>query len=778
MANDHDKLLIAAIEQHEANAETYGNLQEDRTEALDYYLGKPLGNEVEGRSQVINRTVWDTVEWLKPQLADVFCSGEEIVSFAPRGPEDTQAAEQESEYVNYLITQRNPWFEIFYNWSHDALIQKNGYVKVYWDDAEDITSERYQDLTNDEFLLLSQDKDIEIVEHEERAVSFDPAGAFVEVLHTVKVERKKPRNVVRIENVAPEHVRVDQHARSVSLQDHRVSFCQHAEMKTISELRQEGFDVPDDINDGGDGVGDWEEDLRDDYTPFRDREGEASDPSMRRVKVRETWIRFDKDGDGKAELLHCIVVGTEVLHCEETDHIPLVSLCPTPLAHRHYGLSVADAVMDLQRIQTALLRGALDNQYLANNGRYGVNTRVVNMDDMLDSRAGGIVRVEGEVGQAFFPLTHPTNGQIAIPMMEYVEKIAQRRTGVSEMSQGLDPNALNNQAGAEANSRMMTAGMQRVKFIARVFAETGVKALFQLVHQLTLKHSRQTEMVRLRGQWVPIDPRTWVKRNDLAINLTLGTGDKPQQIMMLQQIGAMQKDAMVLGIARPKNVFNTAVRLTQLMGHRDWSQFCTDPGEEPMKPPQDPKIVVEQMRMQSDVQRFQAEAMLQREIESIRAQAKHQETQLQLELQAANDARDSDREALKAQYDRDLEALKIDQAERIKAAELAHDRWKTEFEAGVQLQQAQMSAQTTLTTATMSAEKDITLSREQAEQKAKEAKEAKKEPEKKEEKKPESSGNTESALAAAISGMTEVIKASQRPRKIIRGADGRPEGIE
>jgi hypothetical protein len=712
-----DKLLIAAIEQHEARAETYGGLQDDRTEALDYYLGKPLGNEVEGRSQVINRTVWDTVEWLKPQLADVFCSGEEIVSFSPRGPEDTQAAEQESDYVNHLITQRNPWFEIFYNWSHDALIQKNGYVKVFWDDAEDITTERYESLTNDEFALLLQDKDIEVVEHQEMAV-LDAMGAPVDVTHTVKVERKKPRNIVRIENVAPEHVRVDQNARSVSLQDHRVAFVQHSEHKSISELREEGFDVDDDINDGGQGQGDWEEELRDDYSPFRDRDGEPADPSMRRVKVRETWIRFDKNGDGKAELLHVIVVGTTVLHCEETDHIPLVSLCPTPLAHRHYGLSVADAVMDLQRIQTALLRGALDNQYLANNGRYGVNTNVVNMDDMLDSRAGGIVRVDGSVGDAFFPLTHPTNGQIAIPMMEYVEKIAQRRTGVSEMSQGLDPNALNNQAGAEANSRMMTAGMQRVKFIARVFAETGVKALFQLVHQLTLKHSRQAEMVRLRGQWVPVDPRTWVKRNDLSINLTLGTGDKPQQIMMLQQIGAMQKDAMVLGIARPKNVFNTAVRLTQLMGHRDWSQFWTDPGEEPMKPPQDPKIVVEQMRQQADVQRFQAETMLQREVESIRAQAKAQETQLQLELQAANDARDSDREALKAQYDRELEALKIDQAERIKAAELAHDRWKTEFEAGITLRTAEMTQQTAVHNAQVSAQTSMQNAAMSAESKA------------------------------------------------------------
>lgn len=687
-STDKDRLLISAIEQHEANSETYGNLQEDRTQALDYYLGKPLGNEVEGRSQVINRTVWDTVEWLKPQLADIFCSGEEIVSFTPRSPDDVQAAEQEADYVNYVITQRNPWFEIFYGWSHDALIQKNGYVKVFWDDATDETVERYENLTNDEFALLMQDKDVQVIEHEERAVSYDPMGAYVEVTHTVKVQRTKPRNVVRIENVAPEHVRVSQNASTVSLQDPRIDFVQHAEHKTISELREEGFDVPDDISDSGDGVGDWEEDLRDDYTPFRDRDGESADPSMRRVKVRETWIRFDKNEDGKAELLHCILVGTTMLHCEETDHVPLVALCPTPLAHRHYGLSVADAVMDLQRIQTALLRGALDNQYLANNGRYGINQNTVNLDDMLDSRAGGVVRVDGEPGSSIFPLTHPTNGQIAIPMLEYVEKIAQRRTGVNEQTQGLDPNSLNKTAtGAQL---LMSAAQQRIKFIARIFAETGIKALFQLVHQLTLQHSRQMEMIQLRGNWVPVDPRTWVKRQDVQISMTLGTGDKPQQLAMLQQIGMAQREALAIGAAKPKNIYNTLSRMAKLMGFKDSTEFFTDPGDGPMQPPQDPKLAIAQMQAQSDVQRFQAEAMLKQQVAEIEANAKQRETELQLQLQAANDARDSEREQLKAQLNAEIENIRVQAQREIAAMKDATDRYVAELQSQTSITIEQM----------------------------------------------------------------------------------------
>lgn len=700
-----DKQLINAIEAHEANAETYGNLQDDRTDALDYYLGKPLGNEVEGRSQVISRTVWDTVEWLKPQLADIFCSGDELVSFQPRGPEDVKASEQESDYVNYIITQRNNWFDVYYGWAHDALVQKNGYVKVYWDDSEDITSEYYDDLTPEEFAVLMQDKDVEIVEHEEE-MEFDMSTGFPVITHSVRLNRKKERNFVKIVNLAPEHVRVDHNSRSLSLQDERVAFVEHAEYKTLTELRLDGFDVEDDIADSGDSTGDWEEDLRDDYTPFRDREGDVVDPAMRRVKVRECWIRFDYDGDGRAELRHVIVVGTQILHNEDCSFIPIIALCPTPLPHQHYGMSVADAVMDLQRIQTALLRGALDNQYLANNGRYAVDENAVNLDDMLDSRPGGIVRVNGQPGAAMFPLTHPTNGQIAIPMMEYVDRIAQKRTGVSDQTQGLNPDVLNNQAGATANTMMLTAAQQRIKFIARVFAETGIKTLFQLVHQITLMHSRQEELVRLRGEWVPIDPRTWVKRNDLQISMTFGMGDRTSQVATLMQVGQLQAQALPLGIATPKNIYNTFARLIKTVGYKDQTEFLTDPDTVPPQPPQpDPKVQVEQMRQQADmqkfqaeqqmsVQKFQAEQTMNENLQRMKMEFEARQSQMELELQASNDARDSEREALKAQYDSQLEQMRIENERQIKAMEDATKRYIAELDAQVRLTIAGINQET------------------------------------------------------------------------------------
>lgn len=693
MKMDDDK-LIGVIEDHEGNAETSGELSEDRSEALDYYLGEPMGNEVEGRSQVISRQVWDVVEWIKPQLADIFTSGEEVVEFKARGPEDVKAAEQETDYINHVITEKNNWFEIFYSWSHDALIQKNGYVKAYFDDSEDTIQESYQGLTDDEFALLMQDESVEMVEYEE-VILLDPMGQPVRA-HSVKLKRTKPRNITKIDPLPPEYVLVSQNAKGLCLQDPSVDFVEHREYKTISQLREQGFDVEDDIVDSGDGTGDWEEHQRDDNTPFRDhnRDGAGGDPSMRRVKVRECWVRVDYDGDGMAELRHVIVVGREVLLNEDCDIVPIVALCPTPLAHRHYGLSVADAVMDLQRIQTALLRGALDNQYLANNGRYGINVNSVNMDDMLDSRAGGVVRVDGPMSEAFFPLTHPTNGGQVVPMMEYMDKIAQRRTGVSEQSMGLNPNALNNQAGAIANTAMMTAAQQRIKFIARVMAETGVKSLFLLVHALEMKHSRQQKMVELRGGWVPVDPRQWAKRTDMRVSVGIGAGDKPQQITFLTQLIRSQVGMLPMRLTSTEKIYNSLARITKLAGYKDPNEFWQNPAKLPPAPPApDPKMQVEQMKQQADVQRFQAEQQLKTQIETLKSQAKLRETQLQLELQAANDLRDGEREQMKAQLEAQLDQEKIASAERIAAMEAELDRYKTDADNQTRIQVALIQQQ-------------------------------------------------------------------------------------
>lgn len=702
--SDADGSLIAAIERYESQAETRGDLARDREKALDYYLGNPVGNEVDGRSQVVSRDVFDTIEWIKPQIAEIFCSGDEVVKFTPRGPEDMEPAAQETEYVNQIITGKNEWFITFYSWLHDCLLQKTGYVKAYWHEAEELEKERYIGISEEEVQILLQDPEVRLFGTK------DEDGVI-----TYEFERTRKYGCVKIRNLPPENCFVDQAARSTNLMDESCNFTENREQKTLSQLRTEGFDVDDDLSDSGSGMASYEASDRDNTNPWRETD-EAEDPAMRKVWVRECWIRHDHDGDGKAEMRHVIIVGTTILLNEDADRTLMVALPCTPMPHQHNGLSMADAVNDLQLIKTALLRGALDNIYLANNGRYGVDENKVNLDDMLVSRPGGIVRTKGNPTDALFPLTHPTNGQVAIPMLEFVDRIKQQRTGVNEQSQGLDNNTINKNTPYATTAALMSAAQMRIKFIARIIAETGVKQLFELVHALSLKHARKEEIVRLRNQWVPVDPRQWRRRADMEVSVGLGGGDKPQQIAALDGVLMKQSQGLAVGLTSPAKIYNTLKRQTQLMGYKNPEEFWTDPSTQPpMQPPPNPKVEEIQAQAQADAQLAQAQGQIDAQLKQAEAQVEMAKSREQsmlelrkmegtLQLQAQNDQRDHEREMMKAGVDAQLEAQRIEFERWREEMNQAMARYKTDQDNATRLQIAELQAQVSMVASAQAAE--------------------------------------------------------------------------
>lgn len=759
-----DETLVSAIERHESLAEER-SVAEDREKALDYYLGNPMGNEVDGRSQVISRDVFDTVEWIKPQIADIFCGGDEVINFAPRGPEDVQAAEQETEFVNYIITQKNNWFNVFYNWQHDALLQKVGYVKACWDDSEDRTKEEYCDLTDEELVVLLESNppgiEVEVVKYQH-----EPEG------HEITLEKIRKYGCVKLVNVAPERVLIDHNARGVDLQDPRLQFVEQREHKTITELRDAGFDVPDDLSDTGDGSSSWEDASRDDDNPFRS-DDEGTDPSTRRLMVRECWIRYDDNNDGLAELRHVIIVGTTILLNEEADLVPLVALSPTPLPHVHYGLSLADAVSDLQDIKTALLRGSLDNVYLANNGRHAIDDSVVSLDDMLVSRPGGVVRVKGNPNMSIMPLNHSSMGDVGMKAMEYIDRIKQSRTGVNEQSQGLDSNTINKNTPYATTSALMSAAQQRIRFIARIFAETGVKSLFQIVHALTMHHSRKAELIQLRNQWIPVDPRQWQKRTDMMIAVGLGAGDKPQQLMFLEKVLQIQTVAVPQGLSDKTKVYNTLKRLSQVAGFKDPNEFWTDPSTQPPAPPApDPAMMAEQAKAQAQMQIEQGKAQTTMQIEQMRGQIKMQELQANLQLQASNDARDAEREQMHAQIDTEIKQKQIELDEWRAELEANMAKYKADLDAAVKLQIAGLSADTSMTQKAMDVQQQDKLSAQQADTNSRTLD------------KPQAD-TIKAAMAEVQKQMRELAKQqkalddrARQPAKIIRGSDGKAVAVD
>ncbi len=640
--------LLSAIESEESSA--YGSenddLSNERAKAIDYYYGRPMGNEVEGRSQVISKDVADTIEWIKPSIVRIFTAGEDVVKFDPIGPEDENAAKQETDYVGFIIQQKNDWTQIVYEWVTDAMLTRNAYVFAYWDDTPSYSTQSYRGLTDDQFALIAQDTltgRLEITAHSEYPNPdvppqpyMDPiAGQIMDEfgypvmlpqpsLHDVEFRQIRSYGCVKLAVLPPERCLVSERCKSMSLQD--APFFEFWEFKTISELREMGFDVPDSLADDGGtelGVADLARDYGKSMSLYERDMG--NDPSMRRVRVRMVWIRHDYNQDGIAELLQCVVVGKEVLRMDEVDTIPVACIVPTPVPHRHVGISVADVVMDLQEIRSGMLRQIVDNTYLQNNGRYGISNKV-NLDDFLTSRPGGAVRVDtdgADVGGHMYPLVHPFMATNALQVMEYLDQVRENRTGTSRYFTGVDQNALNKTASGIA--QLTSAASQRVELMARVFA-SGVKELFRIVHELTLKNSRSADTIKLNGEWITVDPRQWQQRSDMTVSVGLGVGNKEQLMANLQRILQFQMPSLQLGIVTPQNIYNTLSELSKAAGFPNVDKFWTNPANTPPQPPKpDPNMVKIEADMKMNEQDNLVKLQMNRENNQAKAVMQDQE---------------------------------------------------------------------------------------------------------------------------------------------------------
>lgn len=628
--------LLGAIRNEETHAlgRYTGTLSKERATLMDYYLGKPFGNEEDGRSAVVSTDVADTIESILPSLLKMFVGSDEIGEFNPIGPEDEEAARQETEYTNWVITQQNHSFTTFYSWFKDALLQKNGYVKYWWDQRDEKRKETYEGLSDDEFAMLLQDPTIEPIQHHAYP---DPIAAQMmqhmpiqgmpaqfPMLHDVVVQITHPVGYVCIEPVPPEEILVAARSRSVNIKD--VPFVQHRTRKSISAIRAMGYEVDENIGDEDDQINNLE------YLARRSPEESVFSFSTvvgegvsREVLLKETWIRYDFDGDGIAELRRILQVGATVLENEEVEEINLCCLSPILMPHKHFGRSVAELVADIQLIKSTLLRQQLDNLYLSNTPRIGVNTEnnSVNLDDVLTHRAGGLIRVKGNPAEHLMPMSVPNVAAQAMPMMEYLQAMMENRTGITRYNQGLDSNSLNKTASGI--SQIMTAAMEKQLLIARCFAETGVKDLFRSVHGVLRRHSSKPQTVKLRNQWVTVDPRSWKTRYDMTVSVGLGTGNKQEQTQQLMMILNAQKEAMQIGATTPEKIYNALVELTKNAGFKNPDKFWQNPAQVPPQPPQpDPKIETAKINAQADIQ-----------TETIKQQGETQRQAMQLHHDAA-----------------------------------------------------------------------------------------------------------------------------------------------
>lgn len=703
---------ILASEMATALGNDGGRLSEQRRQALKQYEGEKYGNEVEGRSQVVDRTIMETVEWIMPALMRIFAAAPQIVQVEPQTQADEEQAKQQTAYLNYIFMRDNPGFVILYTWFKDALLQKLGWVKAYWDIERRTENEVYKGLTQEQYDGLLADPDREEVECKKyplwgptqglvNAESISQGGEqpsptdIAPPLEPVPLGGMPPPDAViaydctfrktinhgrvKVVPAAPEEVLISRRATR-----HNVPFVCHRRRITRSELIEMGY--PSDVVMTLSPY-DEQEYNQERVERFRKTEDDAGaqapvqDPSMVEVWINEAYFKCDMEGDGIAKLRKVVFSGDQafiILSNELADEMPLHWTTPIIMPHTLVGMSLADLVGDLQLIKTTIWRQTLDNLYLANNARHYVNEDNASentYDDLLTSRPGSIVRGHGPQEMVVTPLVTPFVAAQSFPMLEYVDQQTEKRSGVSKGNQGVPPDALTKQTaiGSMGIGMLQEAAAQRVELIARIFAE-DTRELFRAILGLVIRNQQSPRVIKISEQWTPIDPSSWKSQPELTVSVGLGTGNRDKMVSELMQQLGLQKEVVALqnGLNGPlvtaTQVYKTWTMLVHAMGFKHQEDFVADPANAPPPepPPPDPAVQVEQLKQQGAMATIDKKAQTDIMVEQMKQRAQAAQEEVTATMEARRHEQEMAQEMAATQYKIDAEMRRDLEVERMR----------------------------------------------------------------------------------------------------------------
>jgi hypothetical protein len=636
--SDDDFLAMVRAERLNAIGLDNGDeLQDDRERALDYYKGDMSEIPVAAnRSKAVHTTVSDMIWQAMPDLVEILMGGSDVGVFKPIGEEDEEAAKQETEVVNNVISNENDGFGLIHDYVHDALLMKAGIFHAWIEKNEEYAQETLQNQTALAVQQLQQQEQaekIEIIKVEQTGV--DP---MIGPLFSAIISRAKRNTCVKIETAAPEDFAVARD--TVNVRD--ATYAVLRKRPRAQELKFMGFD-PELV----DAMPSWGGAVQQQLDMARDTAGESDQPrgvsdsvyDLRQVLIFVHVLRVDADGDGKPEIWRIVTDEQEtvILDKEKLERIPFAFGTPYRQPHRAYGRSLADLSIELQKIMTALLRLHLDGGFFAINARHEINMRQINehtLQDYLNNSPGYPVRSNGD---ALKPLQSTKNDFNALESLEYMATVGETRTGITRNAQGLNPDTLHDTAkGAQA---LMTNAQKRLRLMARTLAETGIKDLFLLVHALLRTSGADQPMaMRLRNKWVQVDPTEWGERKDFTVEIGMGAGGREMDMQISGMISDMMNkivEGQISGAISPpvvtsKNVFAFADWVKERAGIKK-TTFFTDPESEEgqqlaqaaAQPKQDPAVIEVQAKAQLAQQaQVHAEEMGKRDQDRKDAEAK------------------------------------------------------------------------------------------------------------------------------------------------------------
>ena len=610
-------------------------LSAKRAKAMEYYRGEMRDTPaMEGRSSVVSRDVADAIGWMLPGVIRVFTASDRMALYEPVQPGDEAGAQQATDYVEYLFWKENPGYRIMWDATHDSLLLANGIVKHWWDASEECEYSEHTGMTAEQIALLQMEQGVEITaqkEGEPQRVMDPQSGQPVDLpTFDIKVKRVTRNGRLRIECIEPENFLLNREARCIGTDDPRFRFCAHRDMKSRSDLIEMGFDKQV-INN----LPAYREQPFSEETLAREEDEvvggfyDVGDHSTTLIEVFECFMKLDTDGDGVSELARIYYAGSEgqgeLLDWEVwDDDVPFTDIPCEPVPHRWDARSMADETTDIQRIKTVLSRQMLDNLYASNIPMIEAEAgTVVNPEMLLSPKFGGIIwRQKGSVATApLKPMTVPFVGDKVMGALEYFDAVTTKRTGISRATAALDAETLQNQSATAARDQQ-DASYSQTELVARNMAELGWKRVFKQILRLIVKHQDRPKTIRLRDEWVEMDPRYWNANMDVTINVGLGTGSRERDLQMLGIVAANQKEIIgMMGptnpVVKPGQFVGTMHKIVEAAGLKSPDQYFSKPTPEEMQAYQqeqankpDPEMEKAKMKIEADTAKAQSDAQL------------------------------------------------------------------------------------------------------------------------------------------------------------------------
>ena len=617
---DDDKIVTILDDNIRRSVGYYDSqISRERKRVVDFYNASLPRPAHDGNSKYVSMDVYDAVESMKAALLETFSTGFRTVRFAAQSQEDVPLAEISTSYCDYVANRQNNLYNTMNTVIHDGLVARVGIAKVFWATQEDSHLETVSDLTEEELdTLLAQDN-VEIEEIEEDALG----------LYSGELRVFEDTSQVIIEAVAPEEFLIEPQSKDLD----SVSFCAHRTTKTISELREMGYD--EDIISK---IGDHEDvDMETDPEVLSRHEEIGSDrgfntkgyqDQVRSVTVYEAYIMLDKEATGTAELYRVIKAGNVVLECELADRKPFIPFIPLPIPHAFFGNNFGSKVVPIQNARTVLTRSILDHAMITNNPRYTVvKGGLTNPRELIDNRVGGVVNVSRP--DAINPMPQAPLNPFIFQTIQMLDDDKEDTTGVSRLSQGLNKDAISKQNSAAMVEQLATMSQQRQKIIARNFANNFLKPLYQRIYQLVVENESEDKVVEIAGQFVPVSPAQWRSKRDVVVEMHLGYGEQEQEAQKYLALHTlMVGDPNLSAMYTPQNQYKLMSHVMENNGIKNVNDYLTPPDQLPEQQP-DP---AQEMQQQAAMKQLELQER-QTAVAEMKAQMDAQIAQMKLQLE-------------------------------------------------------------------------------------------------------------------------------------------------